>query len=188
MARQIGKIMIVGTIDDMTFYEMDGQGYARRKSRLRGERVKKAKEFARTMESARRLGRGSQLASKVYRSLPRTEQVYTLFKELKRIAVLAIKEGRSEEQVMKQLQQRVEMYQGVKKTGTVKAQPLVPGKDTPVKKTPRLFRVLGGKVKAVRKQRSKGPGRGQLPQPAYHLGIGQGESSKGNKAQKEVRF
>jgi hypothetical protein len=73
------------------------------KSRLRGERVKRAKEFARTMQSARRLGRGSQLASQVYRSLPRTGQVYALFCTLKRRAIGALKEGRGEEEVMELL-------------------------------------------------------------------------------------
>jgi hypothetical protein len=43
----------------------------------------------------------------VYRSLPRKEQVYTLSKQLKSLAVLAIKEGRGEEEVLKVLQQRV---------------------------------------------------------------------------------
>jgi hypothetical protein len=59
------------------------------------------------MQSAHRLGRGSQLASKVYRSLPRTEQEYELFTELKSIAVLALKEGKSVEEVLGLLQQRL---------------------------------------------------------------------------------
>lgn len=41
MARQIGDIIITGTIDDITFYEMDGKGYARHKSSLTGKRVKR---------------------------------------------------------------------------------------------------------------------------------------------------
>ena len=107
MARQIGDIIITGTIDDITFYEMDGKGYARHKSSLTGKRVKKDPRFKRTMQSAHRLGRGSQLASKVYRSLPKTEQVYNLFKELKRIAILAIKEGKGEMEVLRLLQQHL---------------------------------------------------------------------------------
>lgn len=61
------------------------------------------------MQSAHRFGKGNQLASKVYRSLPRAEQVYGLFKALKRIAILAIKEGKSEAEVLGLLHQRVEM-------------------------------------------------------------------------------
>lgn len=59
------------------------------------------------MASARRLGRGSQLASRVYRSLPREAQVYTFFTALKHIAILLIKEGKEETEVMVLLQQRV---------------------------------------------------------------------------------
>ena len=97
MAKQVGDIVIVGTIDDITFYRMDGQYYARKKTSLTGKRVKKDPKFKRTMESARRLARGSQLASKVYRSLPRNEQVYALYKELKSVAVRALKEGKPED-------------------------------------------------------------------------------------------
>ena len=122
MARQIGDIIIVGTIDDITFYQMEGRGYARHKSSLTGKRVKKDPRFKRTMQSAHRLGRGSQLASKVYRSLPRQEQVYALFKELKHIAVLALKEGKSEVEVMVLLKQWVVKEASAKEAGVVKAQ------------------------------------------------------------------
>jgi hypothetical protein len=100
MAKQIGDIKIRGTIAGITFYRMEGQYYARRQSSLTGKRVKSDPRFRRTMASANRLGRGSQLASKVYRSLPRTEQVYALFKELQRMAMAALKEGWSEEAVL----------------------------------------------------------------------------------------
>ena len=79
MAKQIGEIKITGTVAGVTFYRMDGQYYARRKSSLDGTRVKKDPRFARTMQSAERLGRGSQLASRVYRSLPKDQQGYALF-------------------------------------------------------------------------------------------------------------
>ena len=107
MAKQIGDIKIVGTVADLTFYRMEGIYYARKKSSLTGKRVKSDRRFARTMESARRLGRGSQLASKVYRSLPRSAQEYALYKELKSMAVRALKEGCSADTVLALLQQRV---------------------------------------------------------------------------------
>ena len=94
MAKQTGDYKITGTYDDVTYYKMDGQYYARKKSRLSRERVKRAKEFARTMEWARRLALGSQLASRVYRSLSRNDQVYALFCRLKSAAMQALKEGR----------------------------------------------------------------------------------------------
>ena len=99
MARQTGEFRITGTIDDVTYYQMEGEYYAGKKSCLKGERVKRDPRFRRTMQSAHRFGRGNQLASKVYRSLPREERVYALFKAPRRLATLAIKEGKGEAEV-----------------------------------------------------------------------------------------
>jgi hypothetical protein len=107
MARQAGKFKITGTIDDVTYYKMDGQYYARKKSSLKGKRVKKDPRFKRTMQSAHRLGRGSQLASRLYRSLSRQEQVKVLYKELKSLAIRVLKDGRSEEEILVILKQRL---------------------------------------------------------------------------------
>jgi hypothetical protein len=128
LAQQVGDSIITGTIDDITFYVMDGEGYARKKSSLTGKRVKKDPKFRRSMQSAHRLGRGSQLASKVYRSLPSEEQVYSLYKELKSLAILAIKEGKNEEEVMILLQLHLEKERSAEQVGFVKEQ-----RDQPVK-------------------------------------------------------
>jgi hypothetical protein len=165
MAKQIGDIILVGTIDDITFYEMDGKGYARHKTSLAGKQVKKDPRFKRTMESAHRLGRGSRLASKVYRSLPRKEQVYALLKELKRIAILSIKEGKEEADVLALLHRRVEKSQAVKKAGDGLVRPVVGCKEEWIKKTPRLFRVQGGRIKEGRRAKGR---RGV--RPAYPSG------------------
>jgi hypothetical protein len=156
MAKQTGDIIIEGTIDDMTFYKMDGKGYARSKSCLKGERVKRDPRFKRTMKSAGRFARGNRLASKVYRSLPRQEQVYVLFKELKHLAILGLKEGKEEAAVMGLLLQHIKKNGEVKKTGAVKTPTHGPGKAGGRKKTPRLFRVYGSRGKDVRELRREG--------------------------------
>jgi hypothetical protein len=99
MAKQTGDYRITGTYDGVTYYQMEGQYYARAKSSLKGTRVKRDPRFKRTMEWAERLAVGSQLASKVYRSLPREAQVYTLFCTLKSAAIGALKEGKGLEEV-----------------------------------------------------------------------------------------
>jgi hypothetical protein len=99
MAKQTGAYKITGTYDGVTYYQMEGQYYARAKSSLKGTRVKRDPRFKRTMEWAERLARGSQLASKVYRSLPRQEQVYVLFCNLKSATIQALKEGKGVEEV-----------------------------------------------------------------------------------------
>jgi hypothetical protein len=101
------------------------------------------------MQSARRLGRGSQLASKVYRSLPKAEQVYALFKELKSIAVLALRNGKGEDEVMTLLEQRVSKENGpVPSFGVIKKK-TSRKRPTPFFSKP-LFGVRGGRKEKVR--------------------------------------
>ena len=104
MARQIGDIKITGTVEGITFYRMGEGYYARLKSSLSGERVKRDKAFCRTMASALRLASGSQLASRVYRALDKGKRKYALYCELKRRAIYGLKEGKSEAEVLETLQ------------------------------------------------------------------------------------
>jgi hypothetical protein len=59
MAKQIGFLKITGTLGDITFYELDGEFYARKKSSLDGKRVKKDPRFRRTMYEAGEFGKAS---------------------------------------------------------------------------------------------------------------------------------
>jgi hypothetical protein len=70
MAKQIGIIKITGTIGGITFYKLYDDFYARAKSSLDGERVKKDRRFSRTMEEATALGNASKSASAIYQQLP----------------------------------------------------------------------------------------------------------------------
>ena len=60
MAKQVGIIKITGTIDDITFYEMGGEFYARMKSSLTGKRFWKDKAFEGSRRSAKALGVASK--------------------------------------------------------------------------------------------------------------------------------
>ena len=160
MAKQAGDIIIIGTIDDITFYVMEGKGYARKKSRLTGKRVKRDPKFKRTMQSAHRLGRASQLASKVYRSLPRKEQVYTLYKKLKSAAVLALKEGKAEEEVAMVLQQCLSV-EGIAVGAIAEKKKAFVIKPTP-SFTKKVLRVPGGGRRRVIPTRRRKAGRVQV--------------------------
>ncbi len=74
MAKQSGEYKITGTYDDITFYEMNGQHYAREKSSLTGKRVKKDPAFKRTMALAEIFGRTNKIVSLVYAKLPAKEK------------------------------------------------------------------------------------------------------------------
>lgn len=71
MAKQIaGLCFWEGTFDDLTFYKMDRQYYARAKSSLSSKRVKTSAEFKRTMVLAGLLARASKIGTQVYKALP----------------------------------------------------------------------------------------------------------------------
>ena len=99
MAKQAGDIRITGTLDDLTFYKMDGKYYVRLKSSLTRKRFMKDKAFERSRKSAERFALGNQLASKLYRMIEKEKQVYKLFCFLKRKAILLLKEEKNIKQV-----------------------------------------------------------------------------------------
>jgi hypothetical protein len=82
MAKQVGDIKIVGTVDDICYYRMEGGYYARRKSSLTSKRFWRAKAFSGSRRSCGILGRASSLASRLYRALPKESKSRTLFQQL----------------------------------------------------------------------------------------------------------
>lgn len=99
MARQIGPYKITGTIDNLCFYEMEGNYYARQKSSLTGKRVKKDPAFAGTMRNATLLGRASKVASFIKRSFPKEEQCRELFQILTGKVMRLMRDGIGEEEI-----------------------------------------------------------------------------------------
>ena len=79
MAKQIGIFKIIGTIGEFTFYEMDGEFYARKKSSLDGKRVKRDPKFRRTMEEAIGFGKASTATRAVYWALPAELRVHGFY-------------------------------------------------------------------------------------------------------------
>ena len=82
MAKQIGKIKITGTIDELVFYKMNGAYYVRTKSSLNGKRIKKDPAFAKTMAYARLLAKASKIASKLYHMLAENEKGIKVYRKL----------------------------------------------------------------------------------------------------------
>ena len=104
MAKQAGPLLFSGTIDNLTFYIMNGKGYVKQKSCLTGKRVKTDPQFENTRRNAKWFGRGAQLASPVYWKLPpqKREGEGVMGKLTARASAL-IRQGLSEEAVVKQL-------------------------------------------------------------------------------------
>lgn len=83
MAKQIGLLQIIGTVDGICFYKMDGIYYARTKSSLSGERVKTDPAFAETMRHANQMGNASKIASAIYRQIvPQHDRSRDKFREV----------------------------------------------------------------------------------------------------------
>ena len=106
LVKQIGNIKATGTFDisDIILYRMNGAFYARTKSTLTGKRFRNEKAFEGSRRSCERFKRGNQLASQVYQTLQGEQKFYKLFCRLKREAILLLKRGKSEEEVLKELE------------------------------------------------------------------------------------
>ena len=104
MAKQVGPFKLTGCYDNICFYKMDGQYFARTKSSLDGKRVKKDPAFAATMRYAGLLGKASKIASSIYRSLPKEKKEPGLYRKLTGQAMLLLKDDKTTAEVLELLQ------------------------------------------------------------------------------------
>ena len=103
MAKQAGPFFITGMIDQICFYRMDGNYYARVRSSLDGKRVKKDPAFRETMRYAELMGKASSIASIVYRALPEEQKIKGLFRKLVAQAMRLLKENKIAEEIVELL-------------------------------------------------------------------------------------
>ena len=68
MAKQKGVIKIAGTLDDLSFYQQDGQYFARMKGGVSGDRIKNDPKYARTRENNSEFGRAGKAAKLVVKA------------------------------------------------------------------------------------------------------------------------
>jgi hypothetical protein len=71
MARQAGPIPFIGTLGELTGYEMNGRFYLKRKSEVSQHRLRHHKIFAPSRAASGRFGDTSSITSSVYRQLPK---------------------------------------------------------------------------------------------------------------------
>ena len=70
------------------------------KSSLSEKRVKSDPAFKETMRYAELLGRASQIASAVYRGLPKSKRKHGLYRKLTGEAMKLLKDGRTDHEVL----------------------------------------------------------------------------------------
>src|SRR6476646_2080289 len=100
MAKQSGHIFITGTIHDVTYYKMYDTYYARMKSSLSRKKVLTSPRFALTRMHANQLAEASQIASQLYRSIPKEKRNMQLFRAFVGKAKLLLAEGKDKEVVL----------------------------------------------------------------------------------------
>ncbi|MDB5250842.1 MAG: hypothetical protein JWP27_11, partial [Flaviaesturariibacter sp.] len=103
---------------DILCYRMEGQYYARMHNPVSRKKFWKHKSFEGSRRSCLRLGRGSKLASQVYRTLQGKKRVYALFCTLKSEAIALLKVGRDEQEVLERLREMVGFGRAVEKRGS----------------------------------------------------------------------
>jgi hypothetical protein len=103
MAKQAGLCFFEATIDDITFYKMEGKYYARVKSSLSSKRVKTSPEFKWTMRSAGRLARASKIGSQIYKALPPGWRQFWMYRSFTGEAFTLLKENAYTDEEVKQL-------------------------------------------------------------------------------------
>ncbi|MFT3826325.1 MAG: hypothetical protein QM731_20545 [Chitinophagaceae bacterium] len=107
MAKQLGRFKWERTIHCFTFYRVGNKWYLRQKSSLSRRRVKTSKRFVKTMENARRLGRGATLAAAVYKKLPASWKMFELYQQLTGLASQLLKEGKCVNDIRHALEQQL---------------------------------------------------------------------------------
>jgi len=101
MARQAGPIYLIGTIDDITFYKMEGEYYARKKSSLDRRQFRTDPRFARSRKAAHTFGEASQLASAIYWQLPKAQRGKGVVNRLTGQVGQLLRKGLSSQQILK---------------------------------------------------------------------------------------
>jgi hypothetical protein len=82
MAKQSGEIKLSGCLNDLCFYELEGQFYVRRKSSLTGKQFRNDPAFAGSRRSAGFLAEASPIASLLYQRLPPEEKGRPVFQQI----------------------------------------------------------------------------------------------------------
>jgi hypothetical protein len=100
MARQIGNIVFVGTIDSVSFYHREGRYYARRKSPLTRKAFFKSPRYEKARQTATHFALSNRLASLVYQKVALDKKSRALFYLLQKRAMALQRTGVSPQEVL----------------------------------------------------------------------------------------
>lgn len=104
MAKQAGPYYLTGCYDNICFYKLNGEYFARTKSSLKGDRIKKDPAFRETMLHADWMAKASKIASAVYKNVAVEKKKRSLYNDLTGEGIRLLKEGRTEREVCDELE------------------------------------------------------------------------------------
>ena len=99
MAKQMGDILISGTLDNLTFYKDGDQYLIRKKTSLTKKRVMKDPAFARSRQAMAEFGVASRFCAAIYRLLPKKKKGKGIQQKMTGRARALFLEGHDEEKV-----------------------------------------------------------------------------------------
>ena len=100
-------IKLKGTMQEYTFYQMDGKDIVRKKTSLDKKRVKTDPAFANSRKSSTVFGKAAAIAREVYQALPIEKRKHGLIGKLTGIANKLLHEGKSEFEVKELLKEEM---------------------------------------------------------------------------------
>ncbi len=86
------SITFTGSYGNLVFYYWRGKYCVRTKSTLSGKRVKTSARFRKTMQNASKLGCASKIAAHVYRRLPDSWKLHSLYRKMTGLGFQLLKE------------------------------------------------------------------------------------------------
>ena len=99
MAKQMGDILISGTLDNLTFYRDGDQYLIRKKTSLTKKRVMKDPAFERSRQAMAEFGLVSKFCARLYRQLPKNKRGKGIQQKMTGRARTLFLEGNDEEKV-----------------------------------------------------------------------------------------
>ena len=97
MAIYTGPLPINGRLDELSFYNVEGQIRVRVRKPLSRKRVIKSPEFRNTMVHAALMARASKIGSAVYQALPENFRQFWMYKSFVGEAITMLKQGTPDE-------------------------------------------------------------------------------------------
>ncbi|THU39309.1 hypothetical protein FAM09_12410 [Niastella caeni] len=103
MAEFFAPFLINRTIGKLTFYQMEGKNFVRKKSSLTRKRVLHSPQFARTRHYAGLMAKASRIGSLVYNALPEYWRQGWMYRSFTGEALTMLKAGKNETEIQQVL-------------------------------------------------------------------------------------